>query len=223
MNSNSQHSIEDAKSSKLEKDKSLKRMITFSSEIEQFLNKKNKPVNDNINYSYEEFDEHSNVSERIQVYDCEMIGHQDYDLKASKNKMNFEEFKRNMDTPQPKRMMKLKMQMDKTLQIFGLNNRMSKVPAKELEEKESPKFSTCSDKEDSTTMKKLGRSLLKPSTFSNQRIQVTSPRKSKRCFVVDATAKYSTTFKMICQTLNCKLEQVNNCESARIIYEKMIR
>lgn len=196
--SNSHISGEEQKNNSLQKDSNLKRMITFSSELDQFMNKKNRSGGEYLNYSYEEFDEQSNISERLQIYECEMIGHTARDLKASKNKMNMEEFKHNMMTPQVmnQRRSNRFMAVEKSLQIFGHNSNIRKLEAKELDERESPKFSTCSDKEDSLGRKSKAKNSLKPSTFSSQRIHVLSPRKHKMCFLVDVKSESTSMFKM---------------------------
>lgn len=92
---------------------------------------------------------------------------------ASKNKMNVKEFKCMALSPQhlSNNFLKRKSAANQALLIFGLNNEMQRVPSKKLEEKESPKFSTCSDKEENSSLKPVKKQkLLRRSTFSNQKI-----------------------------------------------------
>jgi hypothetical protein len=223
----SDKSIEIARNIDLAHENSMKRMITFSSELDHFTNQKSNTEGDPSNPKLDEFEEYWNLSQKINIYDHDMCGGTWEDLMASKNKMNISEYKWQVFSPQHinSNSMKRKSVANQALLIFGLNTKMQRVPSKYLEEKESPKFSTCSDKEENSSLKpNKKQKLLRRSTFSNQKISEKNyPTKDKRWFLVDKNTEVTATLKMICQTLNCKLDIATNTFSAVNIFEAHIK
>ena len=144
IESNSQKSLEKLENKELVHKDSMKRMITFSSELDQFAKQGLRDKSESAHGCFEEFDEQSHLSEKLQLYEYESLGGSMEELGASKNIMDFAAFRRQMETPldASKKARRRKTLFARPSQIFGLSNEMQRVPAKELEEKESPKFST---------------------------------------------------------------------------------
>jgi len=179
VESNSERSISMVENKDMVEKNVLKRMITFSSEVDQYSKSKIARQDSSI-VDYEECDEKCNLSEVIRGYDFDETENAQ-DLYASKHKMNLIMYKKSSSVSSQgnrRRYRKHNSMADQALNIFGLNSEMQRVPSKNLVEKESPKFSTCSDKDDSSKGKKLKKSkksknnlsLLRPSTFSSQKI-----------------------------------------------------
>lgn len=191
----------------------LNRVITFSSELAKFAKKGTS--SDTISFDpLFEFDENSNVNEKINNYNSEMYPSQEIDLGASKQIMNPANYKElthgsEFAATNARRHLSEGAQM----QIFGLNW-LEKPEAKTLEDRESPKFSTWSENEEVKSRLSSRRRELKSiklSTFSSQRIKAPKARKVKRWILIDNQSEMTTLFKMVCQALNCKLDiAVNN-------------
>jgi hypothetical protein len=165
-----------------EPDESIKRMITFSSGVDEFLKGKSKKSIQRLDDDFDEFDEHSNISDKLQIYHCEIIGNRVDELKASKDKMKFEESQSYVVSPDIDKKLSMHVNQDSCLKMFGLNAESNKLPVKDLLEKESPKFSTSSEKvEESKLRPRTSRDyLIKRSAFSQQKIILTIRNKEKR-------------------------------------------
>lgn len=94
--SNSDVSVHLSGQNRLEKDESLNRMITFSSELDQFMKQKVKHIKESDKRICEDIDEESSISEKLLMYEYDTPGDGISDLKASKHLNDPEEFNRHM-------------------------------------------------------------------------------------------------------------------------------
>lgn len=208
-----------------EPDDSIKRMITFSSGVDDFLKGRSKKSIPRLDDDFDEFDEHSNISDKLQIYYCEIIGNNVDELRASKNKMTYEGFQSCLVSPQTKLDMRMHADQVSSLKYFGSHIETNKLPVKDLWEKESPKFSTTSEKaEESKLRPRTSREyLVKRSAFSQQKLSLTIRSKEKRWILVDTHSQLWSTFRMIWQTLATELKISNDLYNAKEMFKESIK
>lgn len=222
----------DKENAKFQGDRSVNHTVTFCEVLENS-DKPTKPQFNSFEVSLEDFDEHSNISEKLQAYEYENQNEGYEELTASKSKMDPEAFKFRMTMSQLsfknlsfKKLSRARTDLTNALDVFGLNSTMDRIPPKELDEKESPKFSTFSEHDtESKNPKKRRKRVLSLNDNNTEAKTKNSLRKLnyKRCLLVDVNSELKSKLAMICQTLNCSLEIAKDLEDARVIYESFVR
>lgn len=157
-----------------------------------------------------EFDENSNVNDKMNIYGSDANPSQEIELGASKQIMNIVNYKELQHDISAVSNSRRHLSEGVQLQIFGLNS-LEKPEAKTLEDRESPKFSTWSENEEiKSRLSSKRRELrsIKLSTFSSQKIKAPKMRKVKRWILFDCDNEMTGLFKMVCQALNWKLDIV---------------
>jgi hypothetical protein len=160
-----------------ESNKSIHRIITFSSNVENSSKQERLASQDN----FDDFDEHSNVSDKLQIYDCEMIGDEFDELRASKDKMNIHSVQRNLVSPGTRKIWSAKIRNNPGLHMFFSNDK-SLTPLEKIHQKESPEFSKISAKEKirKVPYKTYREDLPKSSVFSKHNVSLTVRSKEQR-------------------------------------------
>ena len=136
VESNSEKSIDKPDTAKFVNEDDLNRVITFSSELAKFAKKGTS--SESMSWDpFVEFDENSNVNEKMRDYGSEALPYEEIELWASKQIMNIENVNEKIEKVGASTTSRRHMSEGIQLQIFGLNS-LEKPQAKTLEEKRKP-------------------------------------------------------------------------------------
>ena len=173
-----------------------------------------------------DFEETLSIHDTVQYQKYNFLGEDQEEIKASKNIMELQHKNLSGATQMIKNKTINKIRRITTnanMHIFGL--KVSEGSEDKLENRESPKFSTISQDSSGgsgyqsqkfTSYKKLGN--LMKMTYLSKKLNIGLSRfslrsgilnyksRSKSCLLVNATRHIYSSFKMVCQTLNCKLD-----------------